>query len=828
MKSLLVILFIIKLLARKDIFKYIQEKHGHNTIKSVRTYESLKTKIMKGKADINFMKSCKKKNVIPTFAKVRISIKNANYKLRRKIARLIVEAEIQNKHLHLRKLKKELKETAIELKQTLGIFIFNTMVYRINQIITSRYFVVKQRHKKKLQNLCEQSAQYNKKENYLHNTVHNFSSYELTQDERIALSFGLDQHIPNKPVKHDIDTEFEQFYHSLQKDLTHLDAAQHTHLKTKLRETCDKYSNIQIPYKYQKAISNLSKNDNIIILKQDKGRGVVIMDRTKYLEKCLNMLNTNQFRKLDTDPTQSLEKKVKTTLRKLISIFTKTEYKKLYPTGSNPGKFYGTAKIHKLKQDEGIDQLTLRPIISNIGTATYHTAKYLAKLLAPLSESKYTVKSTTDFIDKLKNERVPRNHTLVSFDVKSLFTNVPLDKTIDIILRRIYKEKEIHTEIPRKEMKELLLLCTKNVHFTFNKETYQQTDGVAMGSPLGPVLAGIFMVELENKMVPKLKKSLKHWKRYVDDTLAYVKTGSIETVLNAINSFHPSIQFTYEEEKDNSIAFLDVYVTRIDSVVSTTVYRKPTSNDIYLNWNSFTPFNWKKGTLKMLINRAYKVCSNDELLQKELNHLSKAFHEVNDYPMWIIKQQLNDAREIHLSKMKEDKNIVPSENEEPQEEQKSHMILLPYRGTKGEHIIRGMTKEINRSLPSNVNTRVTYKGTKLSQKFKVKDKTEFKHSHNLVYEVTCPDPECQAKYIGETARRINERVKDHSGRDHASYVLKHSLENNHPTVTLNDFKIIGNNPRNRFFRKISEALYIKQKRPQLNKQEKSVPIKLLN
>ena len=93
--------------------------------------------------------------------------------------------------------------------------------------------------------------------------------------------------------------------------------------------------------------------------------------------------------------------------------------------------------------------------------------------------------------------RIPPGYKMASFDVVSLLTNVPLDETIDIIIKRIYDKKEINTDIPKKEMRELLYLCTKNAHFTLNNKTYLQVDGVAMGSPLGPVLANIFMVELE-------------------------------------------------------------------------------------------------------------------------------------------------------------------------------------------------------------------------------------------------------------------------------------------------------------------------------------------
>ena len=200
----------------------------------------------------------------------------------------------------------------------------------------------------------------------------------------------------------------------------------------------------------------------------------------------------------------------------------------LYLTGSFPGKFNGTAKLHKLPINGTVHDLQIRLIVSNTGTASYHLAKYLAKVLSPLPSSEYTIRSTIDIMNKVKNERIPQGFNMVSFDVKSLFTSVPLKKTIDIAFERIYLRKEIETILTKNEMKNLLILCTRNVHFTFNNEIYIQNDGVAMGSPLGPILAGIFMAELENALVPELKQCIKNWRRYVDDTSVYVKNGSIE------------------------------------------------------------------------------------------------------------------------------------------------------------------------------------------------------------------------------------------------------------------------------------------------------------
>ena len=118
-------------------------------------------------------------------------------------------------------------------------------------------------------------------------------------------------------------------------------------------------------------------------------------------------------------------------------------YSKLYPSGSCPGKFYGTAKIAS-----NVDDLPLRPLISNIGTVTYQTAKYLAKLLSPLGTSECTISNTKTFVKCIRKMKVPVRYNMVPFDVTSLFTNVPQDKTIEIILKRNYKEKEIITTIP--------------------------------------------------------------------------------------------------------------------------------------------------------------------------------------------------------------------------------------------------------------------------------------------------------------------------------------------------------------------------------------------
>ena len=124
------------------------------------------------------------------------------------------------------------------------------------------------------------------------------------------------------------------------------------------------------------------------------------------------------------------------------------------------------AEVHKSLEKRNADSylLPIRPIVSNIGTISYQLAKYLAKLLSALSQSKYTIRSTKDFIEKIHNANVPHGFNMISFDVIFLFQNVPLEETISVALDRIYHRKEIGTSISKNDMCYLLLLCTKIVH----------------------------------------------------------------------------------------------------------------------------------------------------------------------------------------------------------------------------------------------------------------------------------------------------------------------------------------------------------------------------
>ena len=204
-------------------------------------------------------------------------------------------------------------------------------------------------------------------------------------------------------------------------------------LKTKFMDTFNKFSRVKIPEEERKIIEKLYNNPDLVVLRQDKGRGVVILDRPKYINKGETFLNSPEFDKLDSDPTKAFQRQVQETLLSMKNKFNKKLYKKLYRSSSRPGLYFGLAKVHKLKDSTDVDQLPLRPVISNIGTATYELSKYLAELLKPLTKSEYSIDSTKDFVDRIKTKCINQEFVVISFDMVSLFTSVPLDFTIELI-----------------------------------------------------------------------------------------------------------------------------------------------------------------------------------------------------------------------------------------------------------------------------------------------------------------------------------------------------------------------------------------------------------
>lgn len=161
---------------------------------------------------------------------------------------------------------------------------------------------------------------------------------------------------------------------------------------------------------------------------------------------------------------------------------------------------------------------------------------------------------TISSIKSVRSSLFDLKYEFVSFHIKSLFTNVPLDLTSKIILDRIYDQNIITTNLKKRTLQKLIFDSCAETPFSFNGKLYEQNDGVSMGSSLGPVLANIILTELEKRIVSELIQSgvVKFYKRYDDETPVSVKPEDIQLVLEQLNSFHPNLKFIFDEFADGN------------------------------------------------------------------------------------------------------------------------------------------------------------------------------------------------------------------------------------------------------------------------------------
>ena len=226
--------------------------------------------------------------------------------------------------------------------------------------------------------------------------------------------------------------------------------------------------------------------------------------------------------------------------------------------------------------------------MSSCGSVTYGVAKELAKILKPLvGKSLHHINSTQDFVEQVKHITLVPGECLISYDMSTLFTLVPVNPVLNIIRDLLDKDNTLkeRTVLAVNDIILLLEFCLKNTYFSLQDQFYEHVEGVAMGSPVSPIIANLYMEYLEQKA---LSTAPRFWCRFVDDTFVIHKEVNKQDFLQHINSIDPAIRFTVEEIKeDGSILFFDTIVKpEADGSLSITVYRKPLHTDQYLQWNS--------------------------------------------------------------------------------------------------------------------------------------------------------------------------------------------------------------------------------------------------
>ena len=507
------------------------------------------------------------------------------------------------------------------------------------------------------------------------------------------------------------------------------------------------------------ALTNLSKNKDIVIQKSDKGNSVVIVDKDTYIKRMENLLSDQRkFEKVTLKNDAFLnfvvnqEKRIDTIFKNLVNSnsMSKEMRKFVKPVRTRPGVMYGNCKVHKQQVDgyPPTPHPPFRPILSALQTPTYNLAKFLVPILNPLTKNEYTVKDSFQFAEEIC-EQDP-TLTMSSLDVDSLFTNIPIDETIDICINQLFENTDTVKGFKKSELKLLLCLATKESYFIFNGLLDKQIDGVAMGSPFGPSLAKAFLSYYEKNWLNNCPQEFKavFYRRYVDDIFLLFKSNDhIKYFQDFLNSYHINMSLSMETEKENKLSFLDVEVIREQGKFTTTVYRKPTFSGVYSNFESFLPSVYKFGMVYTLVYRCFRISPNWTQFHTELTFLKGIFRK-NGYPENFadkcFKKFLNN---VHLVK-----ENVPT---------KRLLLVLPCLG-----IISLQTRtKLQQALKCVLNCcklEIVFKcRARLSNSFRYKDPIPKNLISGVVYKFQRGIR--NESYYGESIRHLDIRSGEHIG-----------------------------------------------------------------
>ncbi|XP_068238304.1 uncharacterized protein [Palaemon carinicauda] len=365
----------------------------------------------------------------------------------------------------------------------------------------------------------------------------------------------------------------------------------------------------------KEASKDLKQVAGVTFRKADKTTAFVLIDTEEYHKKLDDILaDSSKFVRLTRNPIEDIKREANRTIE-AVNAATNAIHLPVISGDFWPGYLYGNEKTHKQGNP-------LRPIISQCPTPTYQLAKQLNAILTPYIPNRYCVTSSAEFLEKIKNSTC--DGVIASMAVESLFTNVPVDETIDLIADRVYRDDSTPTlNIPKPALGTLLAICSKRAPFTTHRgHTYLQKDGVAMGSPLGVLFANFYMGVVEERVFSRVESPFLYF-RYIYDTFVKARSrDEIETLRRTFED-HSVLRFTLEHSQDNHLLFLDVLVTSTENRFRTTMYTKPTNLGMCLNGDSECPTRYKSSTIKAYVRRALSHSSTWCDTHKELDQISQ-------------------------------------------------------------------------------------------------------------------------------------------------------------------------------------------------------------
>lgn len=407
----------------------------------------------------------------------------------------------------------------------------------------------------------------------------------------------------------------------------------------------------------QTAINELKtmvESREIRIIPADKGGAVVIQDFKDYEAEALRQLNDDKtYEKLDSDPTTNIalqsNKYIQELLDKGCINATTFRWGILDVSKVRIHTFYHLPKVHKSLEDP-----PGRPIVSGIHGPTENLSKLVDSWLQPLVRQLPSfIQDTTHFLRVVEEwkqsfEPLAKEALLVTIDVVGLYTNIPhteVNTSISAAMDRYDTSDDIpHLPLLQSVIQHIL----KNNVFQFDDKIYRQTFGTAMGTPMAPSIANIFMAWLEDRILKESAWEIKEntWKRFIDDIVMLWFHGEENLLhfLKWINTLHPTIQFTAQFGTSN-IAYLDVNLNIVDRKLTTDLHLKPTDANMCLPFHSCHPRHCTRSIPYSQCLRLRRICSDEETFNKRAHDLQEKLRK-RGYPDKLLQSAFDKVASL--------------------------------------------------------------------------------------------------------------------------------------------------------------------------------------
>ena len=770
---------------------YYREAYGSEVEKMACAYGKCLLKLSRFKNHVVFSARCKRVGFLPHSLRIRSPVPSrAGWQIARKAGYKFLNERLRMANRKIEELEDEKKWTEIGLRRNLSESDYDRLIETSCTAAERAFVKTRDRQKKKFERQFTRTEQRDRRQAVDKSRwVVNLSKRQLVEEERKVLEWGMKfapspRTIPKAEIIALVEDAVQTNVNVKPAEADLVRAA----VAGAVRKAKPPKSNVR--KSEWEAMSRLREDKSIVILEADKGNATVVMDADEYERKALDLIGKQPFKQLCRDPTRNNDKRVNDVLKRLnkegrLSKKTLAALKSQVGESRSP-LFYGKVKLHK----EGAP---LRPIVSSVGSCTYKVAKGIAKILAPYSQQvESCIRNTKDLMEEILTWKVEPDEVLVSFDVKSLYTSVPVDDALRVVEKSLGLDASLEDRCgyTKETVMDMLKVCLEISHFRFRNNHYCMEDGLAMGSPVSPPVANLFMAEFEKEAIESFENEKpRKWNRYVDDVISIMKRSLVGDLLKHLNSRHKNINFTVEVEEEGRLPMLDLVLHRMeDGTITTTVFRKPTHTERYLPFLSHHPPSMKRSVVKSLAHRVNYVSPELRLeKEREVKHVMDVLIE-NGYPRACLERWMKTGKGSDLI-AKEDKLNTS--------------VCLPYVG--------GLSEQIRRILRK-VGIGVAFKPNSWKWKIMdgVKDKEEEGQRAGVVYEIKCGD--CEKCYIGETGRNADIRVKEHraharNGHPELSAVAEHALEGHRVEWSP---KILALATKTRV-RRVKEALFIHER-----------------